>query len=63
MHREFEHVYARPVGGQAIRREKNPDYLLVFAWHLKDEIITYLRDRGLKGICIIPLPEVSLVEL
>jgi len=43
--------------------EKNPDYLLVFAWHLKDEIITYLRGRGLKGICIIPLPEVSLVEL
>jgi hypothetical protein len=39
------------------------DYLLVFAWHLKDEILKYLRTRGLKGKCLFPLPEVHTVEL
>jgi hypothetical protein len=37
--------------------------LVIFAWHLKDEILNHLRARGLKAICIIPLPEVSLIEL
>lgn len=40
-----------------------PDYLLIFAWHLKDEIIQHLRERSLNAICIIPLPEVALIEL
>ena len=40
-----------------------PDYLVIFAWHLKDEIMNHLRARGLKTTCIIPLPEVSLIEL
>jgi hypothetical protein len=40
-----------------------PDYLLIFAWHLKDEIIGHLRERGIKGTCIIPLPEVTFVQL
>ena len=42
---------------------KNLDYLLVFAWHLKDEIINHLRKRGLKGHCLFPLPEVHIVKL
>jgi nucleoside-diphosphate-sugar epimerase len=52
-----------PVISNECLEENKPDYLLVFAWHLKDEIIYHLRERGIKGICIFPLPEVNLVEL
>ncbi len=45
-----------------LEREK-PEYLLVFAWHLKKEIISYLRRRGIKCKCIFPLPEVEILEL
>ena len=40
-----------------------PDYLVIFAWHLKDEIIQHLRGRNIQAVCIIPLPEVTLIEL
>ena len=52
-----------PVFSNECLEENKHDYLLIFAWHLKDEIIEHLRSRGIKGTCIIPLPEVSLVEL
>jgi hypothetical protein len=52
-----------PVLSNECLEEKKPDYLLIFAWHLKDEIISHLRSRGIKGTCIIPLPEVHFVEL
>ena len=52
-----------PVFSNECLEENDHDYLLIFAWHLKDEIIDHLRSRGIKGTCIIPLPEVSLVEL
>jgi hypothetical protein len=52
-----------PVLSNECLEENKPDYLLVFAWHLKDEILFHLRRRSLKGICIFPLPEVHLVEL
>ena len=52
-----------PVFSNECLEENDHDYLLIFAWHLKDEIINHLRSRGIKGTCIIPLPEVSLVEL
>ena len=52
-----------PVLSNECLENNKPDYLLIFAWHLKDEIINYLRSRGLKGKCIIPLPEVHLIDL
>lgn len=52
-----------PVISNECLESNKPDYLLIFAWHLKDEIIAYLRNRGLKGKCIIPLPEVTLIDL
>jgi len=52
-----------PVISNECLETNNPDYYLVFAWHLKDEIVAHLRSRGLKGVCIIPLPEVTLIEL
>ena len=52
-----------PVLSNECLEENKPDYLVIFAWHLKNEIIEHLRSRGIKGTCIIPLPEVHLVEL
>ena len=52
-----------PVISNECLETNKPDYLLIFAWHLKDEIIAHLRSRGLKGTCIIPLPEVTLIDL
>ena len=52
-----------PVISNECLETNNPDYLLVFAWHLKDEIMEHLRSRGLKGRCIFPLPEVTMIEL
>jgi hypothetical protein len=52
-----------PVISNECLETSKPDYLLVFAWHLRDEIMAHLRGRGLKGTCIIPLPEVTSIEL
>jgi hypothetical protein len=52
-----------PIISNKCLEEESPDYLVIFAWHLKDEIIAHLRDRGLKGKCIIPLPSVKIIEL
>lgn len=52
-----------PVFSNECLESSCPDYLVIFAWHLKDEIIQHLRERGLKAVCIIPLPEVQLIEL
>ncbi|RPF74832.1 MAG: methyltransferase domain-containing protein [Rickettsiales bacterium TMED289] len=52
-----------PVISNACLESECPDYLVIFAWHLQDEIIQHLRERGLKAVCIIPLPEVKLIEL
>jgi len=52
-----------PVISNACLEKDCPDFLIIFAWHLKDEIINHLRLRGIKSTCIIPLPEVQLIEL
>jgi len=52
-----------PILSNECLEKERPDYLVIFAWHLQDEIIAHLRSRGLKGSCIIPLPEVKLIEL
>jgi hypothetical protein len=52
-----------PVKSNECLESECPDYLIIFAWHLKDEIIHHLRERGIKAVCIIPLPEVTLIEL
>lgn len=52
-----------PVVSNDCLEKENLDYLLVFAWHLKDEILKHLRKRNLKGYCLFPLPEVHVVKL
>jgi SAM-dependent methyltransferase len=44
-------------------RETKPDYVLILAWNLKEEImkqISYISDWN--GKCIIPIPEITVYE-
>ena len=52
-----------PVISNECLETNKPQYMLIFAWHLKKEIIQHLRNRGLKGKCIIPLPTVEIIDL
>jgi len=39
-----------------------PDYALLFSWHIADELVPKLRGRGYRGRFIVPLPEPRLVK-
>lgn len=41
--------------------EKNPDYVLLLAWHLSEPIIKKWKKKGLKSKFIIPLPKVRIL--
>ena len=39
-----------------ILKKKQPNYLILFSWHIKDELKKNLRKKGFRGKFIIPLP-------
>lgn len=39
-----------------------PPYALLLSWHLADDLITKLREKGYKGKFIIPLPEARIID-
>ena len=39
-----------------ILKKEKPDYLMLFSWHIKNELKRNLRKKGYKGKFIIPLP-------
>src|SRR5207248_1205464 len=39
-----------------------PEHALLFSWHIADELIPKLRDRGFRGDFIVPLPEPRIVR-
>ena len=41
--------------------DKNPDYVLLLAWHLSQPIIDKWKKKGLKSKFIIPLPKVKII--
>jgi len=41
--------------------EKEPDYILLLAWHLSDPIINKWKKKGIKSKFIVPLPEVKII--
>ena len=46
---------------EKINQDK-PDYLILFAWNFKDEIIAQLSDfRNNGGKLVIPLPKVEII--
>ena len=36
--------------------DDQPDYALLFSWHIADELAPKLKEKGFKGDFIIPLP-------
>ena len=45
-----------PILNENILKQKKPSFLLLFSWHIKDELKKNLRRKGFKGKFIIPLP-------
>jgi len=45
-----------PIVNENIILKKQPDYLILFSWHIKDELKRNLKRKGFKGKFIIPLP-------
>lgn len=41
--------------------EDQPEYALLFSWHIADELIPILRRKGFKGGFIVPLPDPRIV--
>lgn len=51
-----------PVLEEGILFEQQPEYALIFSWHIADELIPILRGKGYRGRFILPLPEPRLVS-
>jgi len=45
-----------PILDERILSNKMPDFLILFSWHIKDELKKNLKKKGFKGKFIIPLP-------
>lgn len=50
-----------PVVDEAKLFEDQPEYALLLSWHIADELITNLRNKGYKGKFIVPLPHPCIV--
>jgi len=40
---------------------EQPEYALLFSWHIADELILKLREKGYLGKFIVPLPTTTIV--
>ena len=45
-----------PILNESILTKKKPDFLILFSWHIKNELKKNLKKKGFKGKFIIPLP-------
>jgi hypothetical protein len=50
-----------PVVEEAVLFEDQPDYALVLSWHIADELMVKLKERGFRGRFIVPLPVPCLI--
>lgn len=50
-----------PVVDEALLFDEQPDFALLLAWHIGDELASKLRASGYKGQFIIPLPEPRVI--
>lgn len=41
--------------------EQQPAYAMLFSWHLKDELIHKLRQKGFAGKFVVPLPDPTVI--
>lgn len=42
--------------------EDKPDYVLIFSWHIADELVASLKRKGFRGDFIIPLPQPRILR-
>ena len=40
---------------------EQPEYALLFSWHIADELMPKLREKGYTGKFILPLPNAAIV--
>ena len=46
---------------EKIKNLKKYDYLVIFSWHIKEDIIKAIRKKGYRGKFIIPLPKPKII--
>ena len=51
-----------PIYPESILNKKKPDYLIIFSWHIFDEIKKNLKKKGYKGKFIVPLPSPKILN-
>ena len=51
-----------PVLDEKLIYEEQPDYALILSWHITDELVKNLKNKGYKGKFIIPLPEARIID-
>jgi len=51
-----------PVVSNEILFKEQPDYIILLAWHYSDYMVKDLRERGIKGKFIVPLPEFTVID-
>ena len=51
-----------PVVDEGKMFDEQPEYALILSWHIADELMPKLRERGYRGQFIVPLPEPQIVS-
>ncbi len=51
-----------PVLEEGYLFEHQPEYALLLSWHIADELIPKLREKGFRGQFIVPLPEPQIIS-
>ncbi len=51
-----------PVQEEGRLYEDQPEYALLFSWHIADELIPKITAKGFRGQFIVPLPEPRVVR-
>lgn len=51
-----------PILDEKIILKDSPNYLLIFSWHIKKELISIFKKKGFKGSFIIPLPTPKIIK-
>lgn len=51
-----------PILDESILFKDNPEYALILSWHIADELMPKLRQKGFKGRFIVPLPSPRIID-
>ena len=51
-----------PIFDENLLYKNKPDYVLIFSWHIANEIILNLKKKGYRGKFIIPLPNPKILS-